>query len=77
MGGQTRHIAAEDAARYRDALGCNVPLGLPREFTEPVPHPLESLVARYARTHGPFLVEAVAQRFGVSTDRAGVWPGWA
>ena len=30
---------ADDAARYRDALGCNVPLGLPREFTEPVRPP--------------------------------------
>ena len=65
-----RFIAADDAARYRDALGCNVPLGLPRAFTEPVPHPLESLVARYARTHGPFVVEDLAGRFGISVDRA-------
>ena len=65
-----RYIAAEDAARYRDALGCNVPLGLPREFTEPVPHPLEGLVGRYARTNGPFLVEDLAARFGISVDRA-------
>ena len=43
--------AESDAARYRDALGCNVPLGLPRAFTEPVPLPLESLLARYARAH--------------------------
>lgn len=70
VGGQMRRIAADDAARYRDALGCNVPLGLPREFTEPVPHPLESLVARYARTHGPFVVEELAARFGISADRA-------
>ena len=70
VAGHTRHIAAEDAARYRDALGCNIPLGLPREFTEPMPLPLESLVARYARTHGPFLTETVAQRFGISVDRA-------
>jgi ATP-dependent Lhr-like helicase len=70
VAGQMRHIAAEDAARYRDALGCNVPLGLPREFTEPVAHPLESLAARYARTHGPFVVEELAARFGISTERA-------
>ena len=70
VAGQTRHIAAEDAARYRDALGCNVPLGLPRQFTEPVPLPLESLVARSARTNVPFLTEAVAHRFGISTERA-------
>ena len=38
---RTRFIAAEDAARYRDALGCALPLGLPLAFTDPVPHPLE------------------------------------
>ncbi|MDO8392560.1 MAG: DEAD/DEAH box helicase [Actinomycetota bacterium] len=70
VGGEQRIIAADDAARYRDALGCNVPLGLPREFTEPVPHPLETLVARYARTHGPFVIEGLAQRFGISVERA-------
>ena len=47
-------MAAEDAARYRDALGASLPLGLPAAFTEPVERPLEQLVARYARTHGPF-----------------------
>ena len=46
LGGEPRFLAAEDAARYRDAFGCNVPLGLPLAFTEPVAHPLESLVAR-------------------------------
>ncbi|MFZ4720287.1 MAG: Lhr family helicase, partial [Ilumatobacteraceae bacterium] len=69
VAGVERFIAAEDAARYRDALGCNVPLGLPRAFTEPVPHPLESLIGRYARTHGPFVVDDVAARFGISHDR--------
>ncbi len=70
VAGVERFIAAEDAARYRDALGCNVPLGLPRAFTEPVPLPLETLLARYARTHGPFVVDDVAARFGISVDRA-------
>ena len=70
VAGEERYIAADDAARYRDALGCNVPLGLPRAFTEPVPHPLESLVGRYARTNGPFVVEELAARFGISVDRA-------
>ena len=69
VGGTDRFVAAEDAARYRDALGCNVPLGLPREFTEPVPLPLESLVGRYARTHGPFVAAEVAARFGISVER--------
>ncbi|MCE9623558.1 MAG: DEAD/DEAH box helicase [Actinomycetia bacterium] len=69
VAGGDRYIAAEDAARYRDAFGCNVPLGLPREFTEPVPLPLESLVARYARTHGPFIASELSTRFGISLDR--------
>jgi ATP-dependent helicase Lhr and Lhr-like helicase len=69
VGGEVRFIAAEDAARYRDALGCNVPLGLPRAFTEPVPLPLESLVARYARTHAPFLTDDIARRFDAPSTR--------
>jgi ATP-dependent Lhr-like helicase len=70
VAGEERYAAAEDAARYRDALGAALPLGLPRAFTEPVEHPLESLVARYARTHGPFLAVAVARRFGIPVERA-------
>ncbi|MCB0984413.1 MAG: DEAD/DEAH box helicase, partial [Ilumatobacter sp.] len=70
VAGEERWIAAEDAARYRDALGCNVPLGLPREFAEAVPLPLETLVGRYARTHGPFVTDDVAHRFGISVERA-------
>ena len=69
LGGEARFIAADDAARYRDAFGCNIPLGLPLAFTEPVPHPLESLVARYARTHGPFTPTDVARRFASPLDR--------
>jgi ATP-dependent Lhr-like helicase len=69
LGGETRLIAAEDAARYRDAFGCNVPLGLPLAFTEPVAHPLESLVARYARTHAPFTSTDVARRFICPVER--------
>ncbi|MFZ4811116.1 MAG: DEAD/DEAH box helicase [Ilumatobacteraceae bacterium] len=69
VAGEQRFIAAEDAARYRDALGCALPLGLPRAFTEPVPLPLESLVARYARTHAPFVSDDVARRFGIPGAR--------
>ncbi len=67
---EPRWIASEDAARYRDALGCALPLGLPRAFTEPVPLPLESLIARYARTHAPFLTDDVGRRLGLPTPRA-------
>jgi ATP-dependent Lhr-like helicase len=70
VAGEPRFAAAEDASRYRDALGCSLPLGLPLAFTEPVARPLEELVGRYARTHGPFLVADVAMRFGVPPERA-------
>ncbi|MEZ5251991.1 MAG: hypothetical protein R2713_23135, partial [Ilumatobacteraceae bacterium] len=66
---EMRIAAAEDAARYRDALGCSLPLGLPRAFTEPVPLPLESLVARYARTHAPFVADDLAARFALPVTR--------
>jgi ATP-dependent Lhr-like helicase len=66
---EARFVAAEDAARYRDALGCALPLGLPQVFTDPVPWPLEDLVARYARTHGPFVEREVAGRIGVPESR--------
>ncbi len=69
IAGETRVIAAEDAARYRDAFGCALPPGLPVAFTDPVPEPLTDLVARFARTHGPFTTIEAAQRFGVAADR--------
>ena len=42
---------------------------MPTAFTEPTPAPLEGLVARFARTHGPFGTADVAARFGVGEDR--------
>ncbi len=69
LAGETRWAAAEDAARYRDAFGCSLPLGLPMAFTDPVARPLEELVGRYARTHGPFLTADVARRFGAPIER--------
>ncbi|CAN5753259.1 ATP-dependent helicase [soil metagenome] len=69
LAGETRYVAADDAARYRDALGCALPLGLPAAFTDPVPRPLEDLVARYARSHGPFTEREVADRLGAPEAR--------
>ena len=66
---ESRWAAAEDAARLRDALGVAIPMGLPTAFTDPVPTPLVDLVARFARTHGPFLTGAVVARLGASNDR--------
>jgi ATP-dependent Lhr-like helicase len=65
VGGQPRWIAVEDVARYRDALGVAAPQGVPQVFLEAAERPLESLVRRYARTHGPFVAADVAARFGV------------
>jgi len=72
VAGERRFVAAEDAARYRDALGCALPLGLPAAFTEPVDAPLNELVARHARTHAPFVTRDVAARYGIASERAAV-----
>jgi ATP-dependent Lhr-like helicase len=69
VGGESRWITAEDAGRYRDAFGCALPIGLPQAFTDPVPRALPELVARFARTHGPFTTAEVAQRWGVAPER--------
>jgi ATP-dependent Lhr-like helicase len=69
IAGQERIAAVEDAARFRDALGVSLPLGLPSAFTGETDRPLEGLVRRFARTHGPFLASEVAARLGASIDR--------
>jgi len=65
IAGQAMRAAIEDAGRLRDALGVPLPVGVPEAFTEPVPDPLGDLMARYARTHGPFTADAVAARYGL------------
>jgi ATP-dependent Lhr-like helicase len=65
IAGQPMWAAIEDAGRLRDALGVPLPVGVPEAFTEPVADPLGDLVARYARTHGPFSADAMAQRYGL------------
>ncbi|MDQ7907384.1 ATP-dependent helicase [Phytohabitans sp. ZYX-F-186] len=65
VAGEDRWIAIEDAGRYRDALGVALPVGVAQAYLEPVPDPLGDLVARYARTHGPFTAAACAARFGL------------
>jgi ATP-dependent helicase Lhr and Lhr-like helicase len=65
IAGQPMWAAIEDSGRLRDALGVPLPLGVPEAFTEPVADPLGDLVARYARTHGPFATAAVAGRYGL------------
>lgn len=65
VGGDTRLVAVEDAARYRDALGVSLPPGLPSSLLEPVADPMSDLLRRYARTHGPFTTIEAAERFGM------------
>ncbi|MCC6553593.1 MAG: DEAD/DEAH box helicase, partial [Polyangiaceae bacterium] len=65
IAGEPRIAAVEDAGRLRDALGIELPAGLPAALLEPVEDPLGDLVSRYARTHGPFLAESVAARLGL------------
>ncbi|MFE7181299.1 ATP-dependent helicase [Streptomyces erythrochromogenes] len=65
IGGADHWAAIEDAGRLRDALGTALPVGVPEAFTEPVKDPLGDLLARYARTHGPFTTAAVAAAFGL------------
>jgi len=65
IAGERRLIAAEDAARYRDALGIPLPPGLAAALLEPVAQPVVELVRRYARTHGPFTLREAAERFAL------------
>ena len=62
--GEQRLIAAEDAGRYRDALGVMPPGGLPEVFLEGAPDSLEQLVLRYARGRGPFTTAQATTHFG-------------
>src|SRR5207237_35685 len=61
---EQRLIAAEDAGRYRDALGVMPPGGLPEVFLEGGPESLEQLVLRYARGRGPFTTARATRRCG-------------
>ena len=65
IAGDERYAAIEDAGRLRDALGTALPVGVPVAFTEPVADPLGDLVGRFARTHGPFPLAALAGRLGI------------
>ena len=64
VAGEERLIAAEDAGRYRDALGAMPPSGLPDAFLDGGPDSLRQLVLRYARGRGPFTSEQASERFG-------------
>ena len=72
VAGQAMWAAIEDAGRLRDALGVALPVGIPEAFTEPLPDPLGDLVARWARTRGPFTAAALAERYGLGVAVVGM-----
>ena len=65
IAGQEMAAVAEDVPRLRDGLGIPVPPGVAASFIEPVAHPIADLVLRWARTHGPFVVPTLAERYGL------------
>jgi ATP-dependent Lhr-like helicase len=65
LAGEVRAIAADDAARYRDALGVALPPGLAGTDMLPTADAMAALVRRYARTHVPFVAADVATRWAV------------
>jgi len=70
VAGQARVIAVEDAARFRDALGVPLPVGIPESLLQPVRDPLGDLALRYARTHAPFTATDFAARYALGPAAA-------
>jgi ATP-dependent Lhr-like helicase len=70
VAGELRFIASEDAARYRDALGVELPPGIAEALLEEVRDPLGDLALRFARTHAPFAAADLAARYGLSASAA-------
>jgi ATP-dependent Lhr-like helicase len=71
IGGEPRWIAVEDSGRYRDATGAQPPAGTPIAFLGPTQDALGGLLARWARTHGPFLAVEPAYRWGLPAGIVG------
>jgi ATP-dependent Lhr-like helicase len=65
VGREERYVAADEAGLYRDALGAVAPGGLPEAFLTDVPDALRELLARYARTHGPFTNDELRARYSL------------
>jgi ATP-dependent Lhr-like helicase len=72
IGGVERWVSVEEVAVWRDALGVALPGGLPLALLAPSEAPVETLVRRYARTHGPFTAGELGQRFGWTAAQAEV-----
>ena len=70
IGGGTRYVPVEYAARYRDALGVPLPAGLPESLLGSSPDAALDVARRYARTHGPFTSQEFASRYGLGRSTA-------
>ena len=70
LAGGEHLIAAEDAGRYRDALGAMPPAGLPDAYLEGGEDPLGWILRRFARGRGPFTTDEVVTRFALDPVRA-------
>ncbi|MGH3142220.1 MAG: DEAD/DEAH box helicase, partial [Gaiellales bacterium] len=70
IAGEERLIPAEDAGRYRDALGVMPPSGLPDAYLETTDPEtaLRQLVHRWARGRGPFTSAEATARFGLDVE---------
>src|SRR4029079_11353691 len=71
IAGDDRWLAIEDVARYRDGVGIATPVGIPAAFLGTGVAALYGLLARYARTHGPFLTPDPARRWGLPVGVVG------
>ncbi|HEY4119772.1 MAG TPA: crosslink repair DNA glycosylase YcaQ family protein, partial [Byssovorax sp.] len=69
VAGELRLAAIEDAGKIAGALGVVPPKDAPAALLASPPNALDEIVARYARTHGPFEVDDAAARFGVGAAR--------
>lgn len=65
IAGETHLVAVSDLAILRDALGVPIPPGHTAPPASEGRDPLTQLIARYARSHGPFIVSEVAAAFGL------------
>ncbi|MCL2777799.1 MAG: DEAD/DEAH box helicase [Polyangiaceae bacterium] len=70
IAGEVRFVAIEDAGRYRSALGIAMDPSVPDAFAAPVDGSLTSLIARHARTRGPFTAADLAKRWAISENDA-------
>ncbi len=77
IAGESRLVAVEDAARFRDALGVRLPASVPERLRAPASEASVDLARRYARTHGPFRPEEFARRFGLGVSAASALLGQA